>query len=295
MIIKIKQVDAFTKIPFGGNPGGVVTYADCISDEQKQKIAREMNVSETAFVSKSDIADFKIRYFTPMNEVDLCGHCTIATFSALEEEGRLDLSKNVFTQETKSGVLPVEVMEILGEKVFMMTQAVPKFETLEIDRGFVSGIIGLKETDLLDVPIMKVSTGIWWMVVGVKELNKLANVKPDFKAIEAVSADNNVIGITPFCLETFNPMYNYHMRTFAPYVGVNEDPVCGTGNGCVSSYIVHNGLVSNSEEVKLIGEQGIEVGRPGCVHVNIKQKDGNIIATKAGGTAVTVLEGTMRL
>jgi len=157
MLVRVKQVDAFTKIPFGGNPAGVVTEADVLDDELKQKIAREMNLSETAFVSKSDVADFKVQFFTPKSEVDLCGHATIGTFSALYEEGRLDTNKTVYYQETKAGVLPVELMEINGENIFMMTQVVPKFEEVRADREEIAKLFGLEKQDLTDLPVMKVS------------------------------------------------------------------------------------------------------------------------------------------
>ena len=88
----------------------------------------------------------------------------------------------------------------------MMTQAVPRFEVMDIDRG-VSGLLGMKQADLLDAPVMKVSTGIWWMLVGVKELERLKNVRPDYKAIEELSRNKGITGITPFCLETFNTTY----------------------------------------------------------------------------------------
>lgn len=293
MLIRIKQVDAFTKIPFGGNPAGVVTDANELDDELKQKIAREMNLSETAFVSKSDVADFKVQFFTPRFEVDLCGHATIGTFSALYEEGRLDPNKTVYYQETKAGVLPVELMEINGENIFMMTQAVPKFEKIEEDRELIAGLMGLGSNDLLDIPITKVSTGIWWMPVGVKTLDALINAKFDFKAIEEISQKYNIIGITPFCLDTLDNKYSYHVRAIAPYVGVKEDPVCGTGNGCVSSYIIKNSLIRCDNEISLIGEQGNEVNRPGCVYAKVKKCDNDIEEIKIGGTAVTILEGNM--
>lgn len=238
--VNIKQVDAFTTIPFGGNPAGVVTDASQISDDEKQKIAREMNLSETAFVSHSDVADFKVQFFTPRFEVDLCGHATIATFSALYEENKLDLSKTAFTQETKAGVLPIELISINNQKVFMMTQPLPKFEPFEMDKKSIAKLIGLNEGDLLDLPSMKVSTGLWWLVVGVRSLEKLMDLKPDLKAIEEISEKHRLIGITPFCLETLSEGKDYHMRAIAPIVGVAEDPVCGTGNGSVSSYIIQN-------------------------------------------------------
>lgn len=294
MDIKIKQVDAFTSKAFGGNPAGVVTDSSNISDELKQKIAREMNLSETAFVSNSKVADFKVQFFTPNSEVDLCGHATIATFSSLYEEGKLDANKSIFYQETKAGILPVELTSIGGEEVFMMTQALPKLEEAGIDRREVAGLLGLTMDDLMDTPIMRVSTGIWWLVFGIKEVEKLRNSKPDFRAIEELSRKYNVVGINPFCMDTLNEACDFQSRAFAPLVGVNEDPVCGTGNGCVASYIVLNNLIDFSDSIDLIGEAGIEVNRPGLVYVNIEKRKKDITKVKAGGSAITVLEGNIK-
>jgi PhzF family phenazine biosynthesis protein len=293
--INIKQVDAFTTISLCGNPAGVVTDAASLTDDEKLRIAREMNLSETAFVLPSEVADFRVQFFTPKFEVDLCGHATIGTFAALYEEKKLDLSKNIFFQETRAGVLPVELADINGEKVFMMTQPSPKFEQIDMDKSSIAKLIGLSENDLIDIPAMKVNTGLWWLVFGVKSLDKLMNAKLDLRAIEEISEKYNVIGITPFCLETLNEKYNYHMRASAPIAGAVEDPVCGTGNGCVSSYIIHNKLIKCNKNVSLIGEEGQEVNRPGCAYVSISKQDDEIGEIKIGGTAVTVLDGNMIL
>lgn len=291
--VNIKQVDAFTTIPFGGNPAGVVTDASHLTDDEKQKVAREMNLSETAFVSTSDVADFKVQFFTPKSEVDLCGHATIGTFSALYEEKKLDSSKNIFTQETKAGVLPVELADINGEKVFMMTQPVPKFEDIGLDKKVIAELIGLEGDDLMDISPKKVNTGIWWLVFGVKSLDKLMNTNPDLKAIEEISRKYNLVGITPFCLETLDKNYSYHIRAIAPLVGIAEDPVCGTGNGCVASYIIHNNQIECKDNINLVGEEGMEVSRPGCVYVSISKENNEISEIKIGGSAVTVLDGKM--
>ncbi|HWQ30712.1 MAG TPA: PhzF family phenazine biosynthesis protein [Negativicutes bacterium] len=295
MEIKIKQVDAFTSIPFGGNPAGVVTDANALSDEQKQKIAREMNLSETAFVSKSDKADFRVQFFTPGAEVDLCGHATIATFHTLYEEGRLDPSKKIFHQETGAGVLPVELCNIDREKVYMMTQAVPCFEDPGIDIGELSAMFGLVPEDIMELPVLKVSTGIWWLVFGMKKLDKLMKMIPNMAAVKEFSRKHKLVGIIPFTPETLDPVCSYHIRAFAPYVGVDEDPVCGTCNGCVSSYIADQGLIQFEREMDLVGEEGFEVKRPGKVYAHLEKQNGKVAVVKIGGSAFTVLEGTMRV
>jgi trans-2,3-dihydro-3-hydroxyanthranilate isomerase len=291
--IRVKQVDAFTKDPFGGNPAGVVSVADSLDEEQMQLIAREMNLSETAFVAPSERADFKIRFFTPYSEVDLCGHATIGSFHALHEEGRLDPGRSLFTQETKAGVLEVERSFVEGGPVFMMTQAKPLFEDTGISKGEISGILGVEEGELLEMPPMKVSTGIWWFVVGFKRLNTVTNLKPDFAAMSRFSERHGLVGMIPFSLQTLDPSFTFHMRAFAPFVGVNEDPVCGTGNGCAGAYIGQNRLVEFGKNADLSSEAGYEVQRPGQVLVSLLRENESITQVKVGGSAVTILEGEM--
>lgn len=288
--IIIKQVDAFTSIPFGGNPAGVVTDANSIDDFIKQKIAKEMNLSETAFVSSSDKADFKVQFFTPKFEVDLCGHATIATFNTLYKENKLDLSKDKFYQETKAGVLPVEIRNIADKKIFMMTQVNPKFINLDHLREEIAQSLNISRDDLLPYPMENVSTGLWWLVFGVKDLEILKNITPNLDKIYKLSDENNFVGISLFTMETFNHDCTYHVRSIAPYCGVAEDPVCGTGNGSVSSYIFHHKLIDKNQS-SLIGEQGHFVERPGKVYVEIQSDIDEIIDIKIGGEARTILEG----
>jgi PhzF family phenazine biosynthesis protein len=292
--VRIKQVDAFTEMPFGGNPAGVVTVAEGLDEGRMQKIAREMNLSETAFVTPSEKADFRVRFFTPNSEVDLCGHATIGSFAALHEEGRLDAARSVFTQETKAGVLEVE-RSFRGEvPVFTMTQAKPRFRDTGSSREEAARLLRVDPSMLLDVPPMAVSTGLWWYVIGLKSLSAMQSLAPDMGAIRDFSERHGLIGLVPFCLETLEKGANAHMRAFAPFVAIDEDPVCGTGNGSMGAYIGQYRLVDFDDGVDLVSEAGFEVKRPGRVFVSLRREDGSIVRVKVGGSAVTVLEGTMR-
>lgn len=289
--VKIKQVDAFTSIPFGGNPAGVVTDANGLSDETKLKIAKEMNCSETAFVSKSEVADFKVQFFTPKFEIDLCGHATIATFSSLYEENKIDSSKHLVYQETKAGILPIEIRTVDNKTIFTMTQVNPQFRKLENLRGSIAKLLGISEDDMLETPLINISTGIWWLVFGVKNLKILENITPDLDGISKLSEENGFLGISLFTLDTFEDNCDYHIRSIAPYGGIIEDPVCGTGNGSVSSYIVHNNLINSKNKIYLVGEQGHFVNRPGKTYVEITKDNSEIVEIKVGGEATTVLSG----
>lgn len=292
-VIRIKQVDAFTDVPFGGNPAGVVTNAEGLDEGQMQKVAREMNLSETAFVTSSDKADFKVRFFTPNTEVDLCGHATIGSFSALHEEGRLDAARSVFTQETKAGVLEVERSFRDGRPVFTMTQAKPSCRDTGASREEVARLLRVDVSELLDVQPLAVSTGLWWFVVGLRNLETVQSLAPDLGAIRDFSERHGLIGVVPFCLESLDRGANAHMRAFAPFVAIDEDPVCGTGNGSMGAYIGYNRLADFVDEVDLVSEAGFEVKRPGRVFVSLRREGGSIVRVKVGGSAVTVLEGTM--
>lgn len=292
--VNIKQVDAFTTLAFGGNPAGVVTNANNLTDEQKQKIAREMNLSETAFVSHSDVADFKVQFFTPNTEVPLCGHATIATFATLYAEGKLDHAKSIFYQETKAGVLPVEVIKTGSQEIFMMTQAAPQLAEVALTREEIAVGLGLVAEDLLDEKPLKVSTGLWWLVIGVKSLAKLKQAQPDFVAITAMSKNCGFEGFVPFCLETEQPDCSFHSRAFCPIDGINEDPVCGTGNGSAAAYIAAHNLLAVEGETAWVGEAGLEVGRPGKVSILVSKQADKVMTVKVGGSAVTVLEGVLR-
>jgi trans-2,3-dihydro-3-hydroxyanthranilate isomerase len=117
--------------------------------------------------------------------------------------------------------------------------------------------------------------------------------KPDLAAIEALSREHGLVGITPFCLDAVSQRYDYHIRAIAPYLGVAEDPVCGTGNGCVASYLANFNFLGGGETFSLTGEEGQEVGRPGSVYVTVRKKGAEITGVSVGGTAVTILEGVI--
>lgn len=124
------QVDSFTKERFTGNPAGVVSNADGLTDEQMQQIAREMNCSETAFIHppESSDHDIRIRFFTPTMEVPICGHATIAAVYVLAVENRASTSRII--QKSGAGILPVDILQVDDDYKIVMTQGTPQFGNL---------------------------------------------------------------------------------------------------------------------------------------------------------------------
>ena len=181
------QVDAFTDRPFHGNSCAVLFETDDLNTDTMQAIARENNLSETAFVRRSRVADFGVRYFTPGEEIPLAGHPTIATTWALVESGRFALggSLTALTLELKVGPIRVDI-ESRGEDVtfITMTQKRPEFlaQYRPVD---VLPVFGLSPDEALpDAPIQTVSTGTPQLMIPLKEQESLRRARIDVVAYE---------------------------------------------------------------------------------------------------------------
>ncbi len=296
--IKIKQVDAFTSTPHTGNPAGVVLNADALNERQMQSIAREMNLSETAFVlspTRPD-ADVRIRWFTPQTEVPLCGHATVASFHALAEDGELGMKKPgsyTFSLETASGILPVDVQVDPLSIGVMLGLKIPTFERVmhyKIDLVRVLNI-SLSEFDNR-IPIIRSD----YLFVPVKRLHTLFTMKPNFITMTNFLNSRKLQGICIFTTETVDRNSAVHSRFFAPNVGINEDPVTGSAHGPLAVHLFENGLLESREgRCQFQGEQGDAIGRKGRVAVDLVTEENKPVSVRIGGNAVTVLRGEMIL
>jgi len=284
MKINVKKVNAFTNSVNGGNPAGVVLNSPVLSDKEMAYITREIQVSETAFVFPGEKTDYLVRFFTPEIEVDLCGHATIATFFTMGVEGFFPKQNRVVvTQETKAGVLPVTIE--FGDNgmvdLVMMNQSKAVLEDIYLDISKIADSLNIKVEEIdSSLPLQRVSTGLFTLPVCVKSFNVLKSMKPDFEKIKKICNKINVGSFHVFTFDTLDSNSLYHARNFAPVYGVNEDPVTGTANGAVCSYLLKNHIIKDK---KMVCEQGDIVGRPGRVFVEIVDD-----LVKVGGRAKIV-------
>lgn len=290
---QVKIVDAFTTRRYAGNPCGVVTRADGLSDDQMQAIARELNASETAFVLPSRRAMFRVRFFTPAKEIPLAGHPTIATMHALVEEGRIDLSGGPVrvTQELSIGLLPVDIALDAERNVrVVMTQGRPEFGR-RLDRSVIADALGIAPSDILaDAPVQVVSTGTPQAMVPVRSLEVLRRLRPNYQHLGDLEEVGHYFSTHVFCLEAIEPGHRAHARHFAASAGVPEDPVTGSATGAMAAYLWKYGLV---REPRYTVEQGHLMGRPGLVEVEVDAEGDEPVGVRIAGTAVTVLRGTI--
>lgn len=298
MEIIIYQVDAFSDNPFEGNPAGVVPDAIGLNEFDMQKIANEMNLSETAFVMKKDSTTYEVRFFTPRCEVELCGHATIAAFYVLAQKGyinSIDDGKIIVKQVTKAGELPVEIYFKDGnvEKV-LMYQGEPRSLGELSDAKEIAEIIGIEIEDIgITDKIINpeiISTGLPDIIIPVKNRNILDNLNVDFKLLEEYSKRMKVTGIHVFCLDEFTKNEVY-CRNFAPAVGINEEAATGTANGALAFYLEKNKLLDCDE---IIAKQGQYLNRPSNIYCKLVRSEGKY-HIKVGGKANLVLQGVISI
>ncbi|TXT57584.1 MAG: hypothetical protein BAJATHORv1_10286 [Candidatus Thorarchaeota archaeon] len=298
--LKIMHVDAFTDIPFGGNPATVVLGANHISKENLLKISREFNVRETVFVSSSNRADFKFRYMTPNGELGFSGHPTIAAFHALIQEGLVEVVQdvNMCTLETSTGVLDVEIVrnDTTGNHEVQILHSTPSFMEAYDPKDYAEAL-GLTLADFSTInPIQTVSTGTPHLMIPVSTQRALDNISPDWKRLVELGQDADYVSVQVFTHDVRDVTSDFQVRHFAPRLGVNEDPVSGSGAGAMAGYILKYGLMDPSVPVtSIVVEQGHYVGRPGNVFVEVTGDRENISQVRVGGTAVLILRGTLFL
>ena len=283
--IEIYQIDAFTGKSFEGNPAGV-TFGDNLNESEMQKIAREMNLAETAFLSKSAKADYNLRWFTPAVEVELCGHATIASLHFLSEKNLLKNNTNI-KFETRSGILNCK-----AEDDFYYMQ-IPVFSMNEFESNKEEIINALNiDPGSLDenVPFIIVENG--YLYIYVQDLQALHGLRPDFRALKHLTKSKNEFNcVVVFTLETIDKDSFAHSRFFAPYYGIDEDPVTGSANGPFILVLKRLGFIKNpGNEITLVFEQGDVLGRRGRVRVRFNQANNELYIS---GQAVTVLKGAL--
>lgn len=280
-------VDVFAEQKYAGNQLAVFRDADGLSDGQMQKIAREMNFSETTFILSDKPRDggYDVRIFTPVAEVPFAGHPTLGTGYVIRHEIIGDPAANV-TLNLKVGPIPVTSA---GGDVLWMKQNQPDFGPA-IDAAAVASILGLDESDLdTRFPVQEVSTGLWFVIVPLANLDATKRARTTKTKYLGLFGAERHAGILVFCPETYSEQNDLNVRVFCPVYGIEEDPATGSGNGCLASYLVqHRYFGSDAIDVRV--EQGHEIGRPSLLRLRAGRQNESI-DVNVGGKVVMVAKG----
>ena len=274
-----KQVDVFTSKPFKGNPVAVIMDASGLDTEEMQLIANWTNLSETTFVlpATSNKADYRVRIFTPKSELPFAGHPTIGTAHALLESGLISAKNGLVVQECGAGLVNLTIGQT-GSISFEL----PHPTILPLNEGQIDAL----ESDLgcaIDRKLRPalVDVGARWIVAHVTDAKTVLSVQPNFASMSKHDEQLGSTGVTIYGEWSED---HIEVRSFAPVCGVDEDPVCGSGNGSVAAFIRSHGC----QDHVLQSSQGKIVGREGALKLTISGEK-----ILVGGSAVTCIEGTI--
>jgi trans-2,3-dihydro-3-hydroxyanthranilate isomerase len=284
-------VDVFAEEKYAGNQLAVFRNAGAVSDTQMQRIAKEMNYSETTFIlsDKKRNGGYDVRIFTPERELPFAGHPTLGTAYVIRNEiAKRPIDRIVLN--LKVGQIPVTV-SYNGKHAdnLWMKQLQPTFGRT-FDVKSISEILSLDARDINNkFPIQEVSTGVYFIIVPLKTLNALKNVKilrdRYFELIKDVQAKSILV----FCPETRECETDLSVRVFADYYGIPEDPATGSANGCLAGYLVKHRYFGD-KKIDIQVEQGHEVRRPSLLRLKAEDKEGKIDVF-VGGKVVMVAKG----
>jgi PhzF family phenazine biosynthesis protein len=272
-VLPFKQVDVFTGKPFLGNPVAVVIGADALQPAAMQRIAAWTNLSETTFLLRPTAtgADYRLRIFTPRQELPFAGHPTIGSAHAALESGFVGTAAGRLRQECGAGVLELG----LEDRRIYVRAPQPRVSPAAVP------LFGMS-------PALRVDVGPVWIVVDLGDASAVDGLSPDMAAIGELSDSLNATGITVFG-RTANPELPLHVRSFAPAQGIPEDPVCGSGNIAVAAFLRETGRLEKLGP-RYAARQGMQVGRDGRIAVRV-----SAAAIEIGGEAVTCVDGTLRI
>jgi len=289
--MKFYIVDVFAEAKYTGNQLAVFTDGNSLSDQQMQRIAKEMNYSETTFVVSTDVrkGGYEVRIFTPEQELPFAGHPTLGTAYVLQQEIIKQPAQTIILN-LKIGQIPVTLHYLDGCLEWLWMQQKPPTFHQVFAAETIAQVLNLELTEInSSFPIQEVSTGVPFIIVPLKTHSALKRIKVNKDKYFELISTTQAKSILVFCPETYNPENNLSVRVFADYLGIPEDPATGSANGCLAGYLVQNSYFGEAP-INLRVEQGYEIGRPSLLLLKAQQNGGEIDVS-VGGKVILVARG----
>lgn len=294
-------VDVFTERAFGGNPLAVFTDARGLSTAMMQALAKEFNLSETSFVlpPQKPKNDFQVRIFTPAVELPMAGHPTVGTAFVLARKQLVQVAEPATALIFEEGVgeIAVSIKTLANGKLsIQMRQPLPDFGEQFAGRAAIAELLSLSPDDLdQTLPLEVVSCGVPFLFVPIKSLAGMHAIRFRHNVWERVLRDFAAPNLFAFTREVETPGAHIHSRMFAPAMGIAEDPATGAASGPLGCYLVRHKLVEGAGSVEIVSEQGLEMGRPSFLQINIAYAGNDITGVYVGGQSHFMGEGSIEV
>jgi trans-2,3-dihydro-3-hydroxyanthranilate isomerase len=283
--------DVFATGKYTGNQLAVCWDAGDLTDLQMQQIAREINFSETTFVTSTEPVNggYNTRIFTPTTELPFAGHPTLGTAFTIQQEifkqpvERVSLNYQV-------GQIPVDLNYVNGNlDILWMHQQQPQFFD-PLAAEIFADVIGVNPTDIdSGYPIEPVSTGLPFIIIPLKTLAAVGTAKLKLELYARVVADLPAQAILIFCPETVDPQRQLHVRVFTECFGIPEDPATGSANGCLAAYLAKHQYFGSSQ-LDITVEQGVEMGRSSLLYLRADYTP-DLCPVSIGGRVIKIATG----
>lgn len=285
--ISFEVINSFAKEIYGGNPAGIVhCKKGQLSFQDMQKIAKQLNLVETVFVTKSTVRDydFELKYFTPLKELPIAGHPTIAAWVSIINK-YAHIGSGEYFQKSLKGIQKIEI-DRAPDLVIWMQQPEPHFITIEESVNDIASIFSISESDIIKDSVLGVDTGLGHLIFEVNSLDTLNKIKRNIEPLKKICSKYNLNEAQIFCKETYDTLNDIHTRNVCPRNGI-EDPACGVGSGALLAYVLKR---NNVNELHLSIEQGNIVDMPSVI-LSTGKKEGEKYSVKIGGVGIKMIEG----
>jgi trans-2,3-dihydro-3-hydroxyanthranilate isomerase len=284
-------VDVFAESKYAGNQLAVFRNTQALSTEMKQKIAREMNFSETTFISSDSERDggYDVQIFTPKHEVPFAGHPTLGTSYIIQSE-IVQKPIEKLALNLKAGQIPVTFSYKNNQADILFMRQLPPTFGKKLDIKKIAGILSISPENIDSrFPIQEVSTGFPFVLTPLTNIEALkqcrVNSEKYFDLINRIDSK----AILVFSPETHEPGNDLSVRVFVEYFGIPEDPATGSANGCLAGYLAGHKYFGE-ERIDIKVEQGYEIDRPSLLYLKAEQS-GDKIIVDVGGRVIKVAEG----
>lgn len=286
-------VDVFAEEKYAGNQLAVFRNAGGITGPEMQRLAKEMNYSETTFILFEEEREggYDVRIFTPDAEVPFAGHPTLGTAFIIQREiigGQVD----EVTLNLKVGCIPVTFTYENGIPAVLWMLQRPPIAGKTVDPGIMAGVLGIGEGEIdRRFPVQEFSTGLPFVIAPLKSLSSLRSIRVDPERLSEALGGLDAKAVLAFCPEAYKKGHDLAARVFAGFYGVPEDPATGSANGCLAGYLVwHRYFDGDSIDLKV--DQGFEIGRPSLLRLKAN-RSGEEIEVSVGGGVRMVAEGRL--
>jgi trans-2,3-dihydro-3-hydroxyanthranilate isomerase len=287
-------LDVFAEAPLDGNPLAVFRGAGSLSTELMQRIAREMNLSETTFILSDTPRDggYDVRIFTPVIEIPFAGHPTLGTAHVIAHQIAQTPPPQV-TLNLKVGPIPVSFEPDKRGEILWMRQRAPEFaEKFDVTRVAEALSISLGDVDSA-FPVQCVSTGFPFVIAPLRTMAAVKKARIHHERFEHLVRNSSAKAIFLFSRETYDSANQINARMFAPFHGVAEDPATGSANGCLAAYLIEHRYFGK-DSIDLRVEQGYEIKRPSILYLRARRTEDSI-EVNVGGRVLVSARGELSL